>query len=92
MTPLDAYMCFSLALSHRITEWILEQFGLEGTFKGYLAQSPCSEQGHFQMDQVAQSLAPPGLECFQGWGTYHHSGQHMPVFPHPHCKEFLPSI
>ena len=38
-------------------------FGLEGTFRGYLS---CSEQGHLQLDQVAQSPVQPGLECFQG--------------------------
>ena len=34
---------------HRIIEW----FGLEGTFKGYLVQHPCSEQGQLQLNQVA---------------------------------------
>jgi len=28
---------------------------LEGTFKGHLVQHPCNEQGHLQLDQVAQS-------------------------------------
>ena len=32
--------------------------------RGHLAQSPCSEQGHLQLDQVAQSHIQPGLECF----------------------------
>jgi len=36
--------------NHRITEL----FGLERTFRGHLAQPPCSEQGHLQPDQVAQ--------------------------------------
>lgn len=30
---------------------------LEGTIKGHLLQLPCSEQGHPQLGQVAQSLA-----------------------------------
>jgi len=47
---------------HRITEC----FGLEGTFRGHLAQPPCSEQGHLQPDQVAQSPVQPDLECSQG--------------------------
>ncbi|KAJ7398664.1 NADH dehydrogenase [ubiquinone] 1 alpha subcomplex assembly factor 5 isoform X1 [Pitangus sulphuratus] len=37
-------------------------FGLEGVFKGHLVQAPCSEQGHLELDQVAQSLVH---ECFQ---------------------------
>jgi len=48
--------------SHRI----IECFGLEGTFRGHLVQRPCSEQGHLQLDQVAQSVVQPGLESFQG--------------------------
>ncbi|KAK4833081.1 hypothetical protein QYF61_027743 [Mycteria americana] len=37
--------------NHRIIEW----FGLERTFTGHLVQPPCNEQGHLQLDQVAQS-------------------------------------
>ena len=44
----------------------IECFGLEGTFRGHLAQLPCSEQQYLQLDQVAQSSIQPGLECFQG--------------------------
>jgi len=47
---------------------IIECFGLGGTFQGHLAQSPCNEQEHLQLDQVAQSPVQPGLECSQGWG------------------------
>jgi len=32
---------------------IIECFGLEGTFRGHLAQRPCSKQGHLQLEQVA---------------------------------------
>jgi len=64
-------------LFHRITEW----FGLEGTLKGHLLQLPCSEQGHLQTDQVAQSPVQPGLECFHGWDIDHLSGQPVPVSP-----------
>ena len=71
---------------------IIEGFGLEGTFKGHLVQLPCNEQGCLQLYQVAQSPIQPDLECFQGWGTYHLSGQPVPVFYHPHRKKFLPSI
>jgi len=48
----------------------IECFGLEGTFRGRLAQLPCSKQGHLQLDQVAQSPVQPGLECFQGWDLH----------------------
>ena len=44
-------------------------------WKGPLAQPPCSEQGHLQPDQVAQSPVQPGLQCVQGWGIDHLSGQ-----------------
>jgi len=74
--------------AHRITEW----FGLEGTLRGHPAQPPCREQGYLQLDQVAQSPIQPGLECFQGWGTYHLAGQPVPVPHHPQCKICLPSV
>ena len=73
---------------HRIIEW----FGLEGTFKGHLVQSPCSEQGHLQLDQAAQSPIQPDLICFQGGGIHCFSGQPVPVFHHPNSVEFLPCI
>ena len=69
---------------------IIERFALEGTVRGHLAQTPCSEQGRLQLDEVAQSPVQPGLECLQGWGTYHLCGQPVPVFHHPHRKKFLP--
>jgi len=40
---------------------------LEGTFRGHLAQPSCSELGHVQLDQVAQSPVQLDIECFQGW-------------------------
>lgn len=46
-------MTFTLCY-HRITE----SFELEGTFKGHLVQLRCSEQGHAQLNQVAQSPPP----------------------------------
>jgi len=51
---------------------------LEGIFKGYLAQPPCSERGHLQPDQAAQSPVQHGLKCFQGWGIDHFPGQPVP--------------
>ena len=71
---------------------ILECFGLERTFRGHLAQPPCSEQGHIPLDQVAQSPIQPDLECFQAWGLHYLSGQPIPVFYHPHSKKILPYI
>ena len=35
----------------RIIDW----FGLEVAFKGHLFHTPCNEQGHLHLDQVAQS-------------------------------------
>jgi len=85
---LTSLKMFKFEQFHRI----IECFGLEGNFRCHLAQSPCSEQGHLQLDQAAQSPIQPGLECFQGWGTYHLSGQPVTVFHHPHGKKFLPYI
>ena len=52
------------AADHRTMEW----FVLGKSFKSHLAQSPCSEQGHLQLHQVAQSPIQPYLEGFQGMG------------------------
>jgi len=69
---------------------IIECFGLEGTFRGHPALLPCNEQGHLQLDRVAQSPVQPGFECFQGWGFHYLSGQSVLAFHHPHGKRFLP--
>ena len=50
----------SVSVSMRIAR-IIECFGLEGAFRGHLAQPPCSEQGLLQLDQVAQSPIQPDL-------------------------------
>ena len=47
---------------------IVECLGLEASCRGHLAQPLCSEQGHLQLDQVAQSPVQPDIECFHGWG------------------------
>jgi len=48
---------------------------LEKTFKIIYFKPPCYRQGHLPLDQVAQSLTQPGLECFQGGGIYNLAGQ-----------------
>ena len=45
-------------VNHRI----IESFELEQALEGHLVQLPCSEQGHLQLDQIAQSLVQPDLE------------------------------
>ena len=49
---------FSVSYNHTI----IECFGLEGMFRAHLAQPPCSEQGHLQIDQVAESPIQLDLE------------------------------
>jgi len=59
--PFTVHSCLSLSVlppsdvdqDTRLFLRIMEWFGLEGTFKGYLVQAPCSEQGHLHLDQVA---------------------------------------
>lgn len=41
------------------------EFGLEGTFKNHLVQTPCHGQGHLLLDQVVQSPIHPNLEHWQ---------------------------
>ena len=53
---------------------IIGPFELEETLKCHMVQFPCSELGHLQLHQVAQSPVQPGLECLQEWGTHHLSG------------------
>jgi len=57
-----------------------------------LVQLTRSEQGHPQLDQVAQCPVQPGLECFQGQDFHHISGQPVPVTHHLHCRRLFPSI
>jgi len=66
--------------------------GWKGTYRVHLAHPLCSKKGRLQLDQVAQILVQPGLECFQGWGLRCLSGQTVPVFHHSHGKKFLPYI
>jgi len=41
---------------HRVESRNSRVFGLQGTFKGHLAHTPCNKQGHLQLHQVALSL------------------------------------
>jgi len=54
--------------------------------------TPCSEQGHLQLAQGAQSPVRPGLGCSQGWGIRSFSEQPVPGFHQPPSKEFPPSL
>jgi len=47
-----------------IPDRIIEQFGLEGTYKGHLVQPPWNEQRHQTLDQVAQSPIQRDFKCF----------------------------
>jgi len=67
----------------------MEWFELEGTLESHLVQLPCDEQVHLQPHQVAQSPIEPDLECLQGTGIHHLSGQPVPVPHHPYCKNFF---
>jgi len=55
---------------------------LEATLKIIWFQSPCPEQGHLSLDQVAQNSIQPGLEHCQGGDIHSFSGQPVPVFHH----------
>ena len=79
-------LLWDCGMSYRIIEW----FGLERIFKITYFQPPCYWQGHFHLDQVAQSPIQPGLEYFQRGGIHNLTGWPVPVSHHPHCKEFLP--
>ena len=47
---------------------------LEGTHKGHLAQLPAMN-GHICSSIRCSKPLQPDLECLQGWGTDHLSGQ-----------------
>jgi len=71
-----------------LSEW----FVLEGSHKSHPVQLPCSEQGHLQLEQVAQSPIQPDLECHQGWVIHHLSGQPVPVPHRTYCKKFISHV
>lgn len=59
----------------RQQSYIIESFELEETFKGHFVQLPCNKQGHLQLNQVAQCLIQPDLDCLQGLDIHHIFGQ-----------------
>jgi len=75
----------SRSRNHRIIEW----FRLGGMFAGHLVQPLYHEQGHLQLDQVAQSPVQPDPQYFQGWGISHLSGQPKARFSPPQRKNFF---
>jgi len=65
---------------------IIESFELEGILKGHLLQLPCNEQGHLQLDKIAQSPIQPDLECLQRQAIHHistHRVHHWVIHGHP---------
>ena len=42
-------LCAPLTASESENHGVTECFGVEGTFRGHLAQPPCSKQGYFQL-------------------------------------------
>jgi len=68
---------------------IIESFEFKRTFKGHLLQLLYNEQGHPQIDQVAQSLIHPGLESLQGQGTPYLSELPAPVHHYPYNHFFF---
>ena len=68
---------------------IIEQFGLEGTFKGHPVQLPCNKQEQIQLDQVAWSPVQPELECSQGGASTTSLGSTFQCFTTLLVKNFF---
>jgi len=68
---------------------IIERFGLEGTFKDHLLQTPCRGQEHLSLNQVAQSPIQPDFEHSKSWYIHNFSRQHIPVPHYAHLKNFF---
>jgi len=64
-------------------------FGLEGTFRGHLAQHPCSEQGHLQLDQVAQSPSNLTLNVSRDGACTTSLGNPLHCFTTPTVQNFF---
>lgn len=58
-----------ISLNYRIIRFPQISHGIIGQFwLGVLVYSPCNNQGHLQVDQVAQRPVPLHFEHFQEWG------------------------
>ena len=82
LNPIFIYICAAL-----IKE---SQDSLEETFIGHLVQlhwtgTPTARSG-------PQSSVQSDLECLQGWGIHHLSGQPVPAPHHPYNKKLFPYI
>ena len=64
----------------------LKNYRVKRNLKGHLFQLPCNEQGHLQLDHVAQSPIEPDPEGLQGWGIHNLFGQPVPMPHHLYCK------
>jgi len=55
--PFNPHLSFLQAKGYSDTDSVfpIKSFELEGIIKGRLVQRPSSEQGHLQLDQIAQS-------------------------------------
>ena len=53
--------------NHRTIEFL----ELKWTSEGQLDHFPCNEQGHPQLEHLAQRLIQPHLESLQGWSINH---------------------
>ena len=84
-----------VAALHQITPHPSEcrdhRIELEGTFKGHLAQLPCSEQGHLQLHQVLRALCSLTLDVPRNREGIHSllSGQPVPEPHHIYCKKLI---
>lgn len=65
----------------------MEEFVLEGIFKGHLVQPLAISRSIFNYNRWFRAL-----EYFQPWEIHHPSGQLVLEFYHSHCKEFISYI
>ena len=67
---------------------IIECFGLEGTFRGHLAQSPCSDSRDiFNYIRLLRAPSNLAFNISRDGASTTSLGN---LFHHPYCKIFLP--